>query len=92
MGLQETKIESLPFVTAELNYLAPTSGKPLAQIAMLLSPHGGTGENSSSRPPLFEMAGFRSGERAARPASTPSNPPAVPWPCRQSRPPARARS
>src|SRR5215475_4245156 len=28
MGLQETKIESLPFVTAELNYLAPTSGKP----------------------------------------------------------------
>jgi hypothetical protein len=30
MGLQETKIESLPFVTAELNYLAPTSGKPRA--------------------------------------------------------------
>ena len=28
MGLQETKIESLAFVTAELNYLAPTSGKP----------------------------------------------------------------
>jgi hypothetical protein len=28
MGLQETKIESLPFVTAELNYLAPTVGKP----------------------------------------------------------------
>ncbi len=28
MGLQETKIESLPFVKAELNYLAPTSGKP----------------------------------------------------------------
>jgi len=28
MGFQETKIESLPFVTAELNYLAPTSGKP----------------------------------------------------------------
>ena len=28
MGLQETKIESLPFVTAELNYLAPVSGKP----------------------------------------------------------------
>ena len=28
MGLQETKIKSLPFVTAELNYLAPTSGKP----------------------------------------------------------------
>jgi hypothetical protein len=28
MGLQETKIESLPFVTAELNYLAPTPGKP----------------------------------------------------------------
>ena len=28
MGLQETKIESLPFVTAELNYLAPTQGKP----------------------------------------------------------------
>ncbi len=28
MGLQETKIESLPFVTAELNYLAPTLGKP----------------------------------------------------------------
>src|SRR5580704_8335482 len=28
MGLQETRIESLPFVTAELNYLAPTSGKP----------------------------------------------------------------
>jgi len=28
MGLQEAKIESLPFVTAELNYLAPTAGKP----------------------------------------------------------------
>ncbi|MGH6740232.1 MAG: CmcJ/NvfI family oxidoreductase, partial [Bradyrhizobium sp.] len=28
MGLQETRIESLPFVTAELNYLAPTAGKP----------------------------------------------------------------
>src|SRR3954471_2473056 len=28
MGLQETKIESLPFVTAELNYLARVSGKP----------------------------------------------------------------
>jgi len=28
MGLQETKIQSLPFVTAELNYLAPTPGKP----------------------------------------------------------------
>jgi len=28
MGLQETKIESLPFVTAELNYLAPVNGKP----------------------------------------------------------------
>ena len=28
MGLQETKIESLPFVTAELNYLASVSGKP----------------------------------------------------------------
>jgi hypothetical protein len=28
MGLQETRIESLPFVMAELNYLAPTSGKP----------------------------------------------------------------
>ncbi|MGY3606822.1 MULTISPECIES: CmcJ/NvfI family oxidoreductase [unclassified Bradyrhizobium] len=28
MGLHETKIESLPFVTAELNYLAPTAGKP----------------------------------------------------------------
>lgn len=28
MGLQETRIESLPFVTAELNYLAPTEGKP----------------------------------------------------------------
>ena len=28
MGLQETKIESLPFVTAELNYLAPVPGKP----------------------------------------------------------------
>jgi hypothetical protein len=28
MGLQEIKIESLPFVTAELNYLAPVSGKP----------------------------------------------------------------
>src|SRR5262249_20142792 len=26
--LQETKIESLPFVTAELNYLAPTEGNP----------------------------------------------------------------
>jgi hypothetical protein len=28
MGLQEIRIESLPFVTAELNYLAPTPGKP----------------------------------------------------------------
>jgi hypothetical protein len=28
MGLQEQKIESLPFVTGELNYLAPTPGKP----------------------------------------------------------------
>jgi hypothetical protein len=28
MGLQETKIESLPFVKAELNYLAPIVGKP----------------------------------------------------------------
>jgi hypothetical protein len=28
MGLQQAKIESLPFVTAELNYLAPTPGKP----------------------------------------------------------------
>jgi hypothetical protein len=27
MGLQETKIESLAFVEAELNYLAPTTGK-----------------------------------------------------------------
>ena len=28
MGLQQTNIESLPFVTAELNYLAPIPGKP----------------------------------------------------------------
>ena len=28
MGLQQAKIESLPFVAAELNYLAPLSGKP----------------------------------------------------------------
>ena len=28
MGLRQTGIESLPFVTAELNYLAPTPGKP----------------------------------------------------------------
>jgi hypothetical protein len=28
MGLQETKIESLPVVKAELNYLAPVAGKP----------------------------------------------------------------
>jgi hypothetical protein len=28
MGIQETRIESLPFVTAELNYLAPTPDKP----------------------------------------------------------------
>jgi hypothetical protein len=28
MGLQHAKIESLPSVTAELNYLAPTPGKP----------------------------------------------------------------
>ena len=28
MGLQQIKIESLPFVKAELNYLAPTAGKP----------------------------------------------------------------
>jgi hypothetical protein len=28
MGLQEIRIKSLPFVTAELNYLAPTPSKP----------------------------------------------------------------
>jgi hypothetical protein len=28
MGLQQAKLESLPFVTAELNYLVPTVGKP----------------------------------------------------------------
>ncbi len=28
MGLQQTSIESLPFVKAELNYLAPVAGKP----------------------------------------------------------------
>ena len=28
MGLQQAKIESLPFVTAELNYLVPTPEKP----------------------------------------------------------------
>ena len=28
MSLIERKIESLPFVLAELNYLAPTDGKP----------------------------------------------------------------
>jgi hypothetical protein len=28
MGLHQPKLESLPFITAELNYLAPTSGKP----------------------------------------------------------------
>jgi len=28
MGLQQPRIESLPFVTAELDYLAPTAGKP----------------------------------------------------------------
>src|SRR3954449_5625585 len=28
MGLQQAKLESLPFVTAELNYLAPTAEKP----------------------------------------------------------------
>jgi hypothetical protein len=28
MGLQQAKIESLSFVTAELNYLAPVAGKP----------------------------------------------------------------
>ena len=28
MGLQETKIESLPFVKAELNYLVPIAGNP----------------------------------------------------------------
>jgi hypothetical protein len=28
MGLQQSKIESLPFVTAELNYLAPVAGRP----------------------------------------------------------------
>jgi hypothetical protein len=28
MGLQQSNIEALPFVTGELNYLAPTSGKP----------------------------------------------------------------
>src|SRR6185437_4401357 len=28
MTLHQKNIESLPFVTAELNYLAPTSGKP----------------------------------------------------------------
>jgi hypothetical protein len=28
MGLQEAKIESLPFVIAELNYLGPAADKP----------------------------------------------------------------
>jgi hypothetical protein len=28
MGLQQSNIEALPFVTAELNYLAPASSKP----------------------------------------------------------------
>jgi len=28
MGLQQSNIEALPFVTGELNYLAPASGKP----------------------------------------------------------------
>jgi hypothetical protein len=28
MGLQQSNIEALPFVTAELNYLAPTLGRP----------------------------------------------------------------
>lgn len=28
MGFQDARIETLPFVTAELNYLAPTPGKP----------------------------------------------------------------
>ena len=28
MGLQQANLESLPFVTGELNYLAPTPGKP----------------------------------------------------------------
>ena len=28
MGLQQAKLESLPFVIGELNYLAPTPGKP----------------------------------------------------------------
>jgi hypothetical protein len=28
MGVQQSKIESLPFVTAELNYLAPVAGRP----------------------------------------------------------------
>ena len=28
MGLQQAKLESLPFVTAELNYIEPTPGKP----------------------------------------------------------------
>ena len=28
MGLQQLNIEALPFVTGELNYLAPASGKP----------------------------------------------------------------
>ncbi|HEV8001777.1 MAG TPA: hypothetical protein VGP63_17965, partial [Planctomycetaceae bacterium] len=28
MGLQQSNIEALPFVTGELNYLSPGSGKP----------------------------------------------------------------
>ena len=28
MGFQDARIETLPFVTAELNYLVPTPGKP----------------------------------------------------------------
>ena len=31
MGYHQTIIESLPFVTAELNYLAPVAGKPTWQ-------------------------------------------------------------
>ncbi len=44
MGLQQSTITSLPFVNAELNYLAPTPGKPRsaagrAEITALPEPH-----------------------------------------------------
>jgi len=56
----------------------------------MLSPHDGTGKNSSSLWSLFEITGLRSGARAVCCASAPPNLPARLLPCRQN--PHRARA